>query len=182
CDFMPSGGSGQFLTAPLVTAGYAGDLQSDSAHLQPDRTFKKSDGDITAAVTLDPPQPVSCQYVHLNFDLTDTSTGRPVTDLQTYLGQFSHMLLLSEDLQCYVHSHPINLVVETGDDSPTPEYIIPPDADLTNIRGGPRVTFDALMPKAGLFRAWAQFRRNDQVRTVQFTFKVAQGTAEPVLT
>ncbi|HWG29821.1 MAG TPA: heavy metal-binding domain-containing protein, partial [Steroidobacteraceae bacterium] len=47
CDFMPSGGSGQFLTAPLVTAGYAGDLQSDSAHLQPDRTFKKSDGDIT---------------------------------------------------------------------------------------------------------------------------------------
>lgn len=182
CDFMPSGGSGQFLTAPLVTAGYAGDLESDSAHLQPDRTFKKSDGDITVAVTLDPPQPVSCQYVHLNFDLTDTSTGRPVTDLQTYLGQFSHMLLLSEDLQCYVHSHPINLVVETGDDSPTPEYIIPPDADLTNIRGGPRVTFDALMPKAGLFRAWAQFRRNDQVRTVQFTFKVAQGTAEPVLT
>jgi hypothetical protein len=92
------------------------------------------------------------------------------------------MLLLSEDLQCYVHSHPINLVVETGDDSPTPEYIIPPDADLAKIRGGPHVTFDALMPKAGLFRAWAQFQRNDHVRTVRFTFNVAQGTAEPVLT
>ena len=182
CDFMPSGGSGQFLTAPLVTAGYEGDLESDRAHLRPDATFKRSDGDLTVAVTFDPPQPVSCQYAHLNFEVTDTTTGRPVTDLQTYLGQFSHMLLLSEDLQCYVHSHPINLVVETGDDSPAPEYIIPPDADLAKIRGGPRVTFDALMPKAGLFRAWAQFQRNDQVRTVRFTFNVAQGTAEPVLT
>ena len=33
CDFMPSGGTGQFLTAPLVTAGYAGDLATDSARL-----------------------------------------------------------------------------------------------------------------------------------------------------
>lgn len=182
CDFMPSGGTGQFLTAPLVTAGYAGDLESDGAHLQPDSTFSKSAGDITVAATFDPPQPLSCQYVHLNFYLTDTASGRPVTDLQTYLGQFSHMLLLSEDLQCYVHSHPINLVVQAEDAASIPEYIIPPDADLAKIRGGPRVTFDALMPKTGVFRAWAQFQRNDQVRTVQFTFNVAQGTAEPVLT
>jgi hypothetical protein len=182
CDFMPTGGTGQFLTAPLVTAGYEGDLQADSAHLQPDQTFSKRAGDMTVAVNFDPAQPVACQYVHLNFDLTDTASGRPVTDLQTYLGQFSHMLLLSEDLQCYVHSHPINLVVQPEDAASIPEYIIPPDADLARIRGGPRVTFDALLPKAGIFRAWAQFQRNDQVRTVQFTFSVRPGPAEPVLT
>jgi len=182
CDCMPRGGTGQFLSAPLITAGYEGDLESDSAHLQPDRTFSRSDGDLTVAVTFDPAQPVACEYVHLNFYLTDTRTGRAVTDLQTYLGQFSHMLLLSEDLQCYVHSHPINLVVQSEDAAAIPEYIIAPDADLTRIRGGPRVTFDALMPKAGLFRAWAQFQRHDQVRTVPFTFNVAPGPAEPVLT
>jgi len=181
CDFMPKGGSGQFLTAPLVTANYSGDLATDSAHLVPDKSFKKSVADITVAVSFDPPQPTSCQYVHLNFHLTDTATGRPITDLQTYLGQFSHMLLMSEDLQCYVHSHPINLVVEQEDPGGVPEYIIPPDADLSRIRGGPRVTFDALMPKAGVFRAWAQFQRNDRVRTVPFTFNVVQGAAEPVL-
>jgi len=181
CDFMPKGGSGQFLTAPLVTANYSGDLADDSAHLAPDKTSKKSVADITVAVSFDPPQPTSCQYVHLNFYLTDTATGRPITDLQTYLGQFSHMLLMSEDLECYVHSHPINLVVEQEDPGGVPEYIIPPDADLSKIRGGPRVTFDALLPKAGVFRAWAQFQRNDQVRTIPFTFNVVQGAAEPVL-
>jgi hypothetical protein len=181
CDFMPSGGSGQFLTAALVTANYAGDLAGDSAHLTPDRVLKKSDGDLTAALSFNPVQPSSCQYVHLTFDLTDTATGRPVTDLQTYLGQFSHMLLMSEDMQCYVHSHPINLLVGGEDAAQIPEYIIAPDADLATIRGGPQVTFDALMPKAGRFRAWAQFQRNDQVRTLAFTFNVAQGSAEPTL-
>jgi len=181
CDFMPTGGTGQFLTAPLVTSGYGGDLAADSAHLVPDKDFRKSVADLTVSVALDPPQPTSCQYTHLNFYLTDTKTGRPVTDLQTYLGQFSHMLLMSEDLECYVHSHPINLIVEQEDPAGVPEYIIPPDADLEKIRGGPRVTFDALMPKPGIFRAWAQFQRNNRVRTVHFTFNVAPGPAEPVL-
>jgi len=181
CDFMPKGGSGQFLNAPFVTADYAGDLATDSAHLKPDTTWKKSAGDITATLSFEPAQPTSGQYTHLNLYLTDTATGRPVTDLQTYLGQFSHMLLMSEDLQCYVHSHPINVVVEQEDGVGIPEYIIAPDADLATIRGGPRVTFDALMPKAGVFRVWAQFQRHDQVRTIPFTFTVAQGTAEPVL-
>ncbi len=181
CDFMPKGGSGQFLTAPLVTANHFGDLASDSAHLAPDTSLKKSAGDVTATLSFNPAQPASCQYVHLTFSLSDSTTGRPITDLQTYLGEFSHMLLMSEDMQCYGHSHPINLLVAQEDAAQTPEYIIAPDADLGSIRGGPTVTFDALMPKPGLFRAWAQFQRNDQVRTLAFTFRVAQGSAEPVL-
>lgn len=181
CDVMPTGGTGQFLTAPLVTAGYDGDLADQGAHLEPDHLFSKSAGDMTVAISFDPPRPASCQYVHLNLSLTDTRTGRPVTDLQTYLGQFSHMLLMSEDLQYYVHSHPINLVVQQEDPAAIPEYIIPPDADLDAIRGGPKVTFDALMPKAGVFRAWVQFQRHNQVRTVPITFSVASGPAEPVL-
>jgi hypothetical protein len=181
CDFMPKGGSGQFLTAPLVTAGYVGDLATDSAHLTPDKSLRKSAGDLTATLSFNRPQPASCEYTHLTFYLTDTATGRPITDLQTYLGQFSHMLLMSEDMRCYVHSHPINLVVAQEDGVAIPEYIIPPDADLAAIRGGPRVTFDALLPKAGIFRAWAQFQHNEQVRTLAFTFNVALGSAEPVL-
>jgi len=181
CDFMPSGGAGQVLPAPLVPADYPGDLATDRARLSPDKVLKKSDGDLTATLAFNPVQPTSCQYVRLSFKLTDSATGRPVTDLQTYLGQFSHMLLMSEDMQSYVHSHPINLVTAGEDASLTPEYIIAPDADLATIRGGPQVTFDALMPKAGRFRAWAQFQRNDQVRTLAFTFEVAQGSAEPTL-
>lgn len=181
CDLMPRGGSGQFLTAALVTANYAGDLAMDSARLVPDKELKKNDGDLTATLSFNPARPASCQYVHLTFNLTDTKTGRPVTDLQTYLGQFSHMLLMSEDMRSYVHSHPINLIAAGEDAAQLPEYIIAPDADLATIRGGPQVTFDALMPKAGMFRAWAQFQRTDEVRTLAFTFNVAQGSAEPEL-
>jgi hypothetical protein len=180
CDFMPRGGSGQFLAAPLITANYAGDLATDSAHLVPDTLFRKSAAGLTASLAFYPAQPLSGQYVHLNLELTDSTSGKPVTDLQTYLGQFSHMLLMSEDMTAYVHSHPINLLVEQ-EDAAAPEYIIAPDADLNAIRGGPRVTFDALLPKAGRFRAWVQFQRNNRVITLPFTFAVAQGMAEPVL-
>jgi hypothetical protein len=90
------------------------------------------------------------------------------------------MLLMSEDMKSYVHSHPINLIVEQ-EDAAQPEYIIAPDADLEAIRGGPKVTFDALMPKSGQFRAWVQFQRHNRVSTIPFTFTVAQGSVEPVL-
>jgi hypothetical protein len=69
CDFMPQGGSGQFLTAPLVTAGFESDLATASAHLVPDAQFRKSADGMTATVSFDPPHPASGQYVHLNFNL-----------------------------------------------------------------------------------------------------------------
>src|SRR5436190_2638188 len=85
-DFLPAGGSTQFIARPLVTAGYAGDLAADSAHLVPDTVHKKTVDELTAEVSLDPPVFIAGLYGHLTFHLTDTATGRPVTDLQTYLG------------------------------------------------------------------------------------------------
>src|ERR1700733_7089290 len=92
-DFMPSGGASQFIARPLVTEGYRGDLAADSAHLVPDTTFTKTVDDITASVAFDPPTFVVGQYGHLNFHLNDRGTGRPITDLQTYLGAFGHTLI-----------------------------------------------------------------------------------------
>ncbi len=54
-DFLPSGGASQFIARPLVTAGYAGDLAADSAHLVPDTVLTKTVDDITATLSLDPP-------------------------------------------------------------------------------------------------------------------------------
>jgi len=183
CDFMPEGGSSQFVAQPLVTANYVPDLVADSAHLVADTVLKRSDGDITVTLSFDPPQFASCAYGHLNFGLTDTASGKPITDLQTYLGAFGHMLIISEDMREYVHSHPVNTINDSERENPedVPEYIIPPDADLDKIRGGPSVTFDALMPKPGNYRAWVEFKRNDRVHTFAFTYNVIQGSADPVL-
>jgi hypothetical protein len=172
-DFMPGGGSSQFIARPLVTAGYSGDLAGDSASLVPDTVLTKTVDDITATLTLDPPQFLVGLYGHLNFHLTDTRTGRPITDLQTYLGAFGHTLIMSEDMVDYVHSHPLDILAQADDDGGPPQFLIPPGADLEKLRGGPDVAFEGLMPKPGRYRAWTQFRRNDKLHTFAFTFEVA---------
>jgi hypothetical protein len=175
-DFMPSGGASQFIARPLVTAGYAGDLEADSAHLVPDSVSTKVVDDMTATIDYDPPVFSVGQYGHMNFHLKDTATGLPITDLQTYLGAFGHTLIMSEDMVDYVHSHPLDILAKADDDGGPPQFTIPPGADLEKLRGGPDVTFEGLMPKPGHYRAWTQFRRNDKIHTVTFTFNVVAAT------
>jgi hypothetical protein len=169
-DFLPTGGSTQFIARPLVTAGYTGDLAGDSARLVPDTVFKKSVEDLTAEVSFDPPTFVAGLYGHLNFRLNDTATGKPVTDLQPYLGAFGHTLIMSEDMVDYVHSHPID--VSATDESGPKQFMLPADVDPETLRGGPEVTFEGLMPKPGRYRAWTQFRRNGKLYTFSTTFSV----------
>jgi hypothetical protein len=172
CDFYPKGGAAQFLARPLVTAGYSGDLEADMAHLVPDTNLTKTADDITASVRYDPETFAVGFYGHLNFFLTDTATGRSITDLQTYLGAFGHTLIMSEDMEDYVHSHPLDILAMPDDEGGPPQFLIPPGADLEKIRGGPEVTFEGLMPKPGRYRAWTQFRRNDKIHTFTYTFNV----------
>ena len=155
-DFLPSGGSSQFLTRPLVTAGYTGDLMAQSAQLVPDETQTQTVDDLTASVSYDPATMRAGSYSHLTFNLT--KAGTPVRELQTYLGAFGHMLIMTEDMVDYVHSHPV--------DMPSA------DANLEEIRGGPTVMFEGLMPKPGRYRAWSQFRYNDKIYTFVNTFEV----------
>src|SRR6202035_1654911 len=130
-------GSSQFIARPLVTAGYTGDLAADSAHLVPDKDLTKVDGDITATVTYDPQPFLVALYGHITYHLTDTATGRPITDLQTYLGAFGHTLIMSEDMVDYVHSHPLDILAMPDDDGGPPVFLIPPGANLEKLRGGP---------------------------------------------
>jgi hypothetical protein len=176
-DFLPSRGAAQFLARPLITLDATGDLMAASARLVPDTNLAKTVDDITANVRHDPPAFVAGRYTHMTFHLTDTTSGRSVTDLQTYLGAFGHTLIMSEDMVDYVHSHPLDIVPGTGgDEGGPPVFIIPRGADLEKLRGGPEVIFEALMPKPGRYRAWTQFRRNDKIYTFTSTFAA---TADP---
>jgi hypothetical protein len=155
-DFLPVGGSPQFLGRTLVTAGFDGDLLSQSARLEPDDVLRKTAGTITAELDLEPARLVAGEYGHLGFTLTDAASGEPITDLEPYLGAFGHTLILSEDLQDYVHSHPLEgpLAAQAGG------------------LGGPRVAFEGYLPRPGRYRAWTQFQRHGALTTVSFTFRV----------
>lgn len=165
-DFLPSGGSSQFLTLPLVTAGYTGDLMAGSAHLVPDVVQTKTVDDLKATVSYDPISLEAGSYGHVTFYLTKADNDQPVTEIQTYLGAFGHMLIMSEDMIDYVHSHPV--------DNPSPELGNPEE-----LRGGPTVMFEGLMPKPGRYRAWAQFRYHDKVYTFANTFEVYEVGQRP---
>ena len=157
-DFAPQGAASQFIARPLITAGYDGDLLADSARLVPDVSASKTVGALTATIRYDPVPMAAAVHRHLTFTLTHAGTGAPVTDLQAYLGAFGHMLIISEDMTQYVHSHPLENLPAGGD----PEMA----------RGGPSVTFEGLMPRPGRYRAWTQFRYQDTIHTFPFTFEV----------
>jgi hypothetical protein len=77
--------------------------------------------------------------------------GRPVDDLQPYLGARGHLVVIREGDLAYLHVHPD----EEGDD---------PSA----------IGFHAELPTAGGYRMFLQFRHRDEVRTVEFTEEVGR--------
>ena len=155
CDMFPVGGLPHVVQRSLVTMGFNVDLFGQQAKLEPDHVLTKSVSGMRVELTLNPVEPVGGKNVTLRYRLIDEKTGEPVTDLQPYLGAWGHTLILSEDARDYIHSHPTEL--------------IPDGAERSKLHGGPKVSFDAFLPRAGRYRIWSQFQRNGQVVTVSFT-------------
>jgi hypothetical protein len=155
-DFLPLGGRPQVLPEVLVTADTASDLASSGARLVPD-TRPKTSGSVTARLDLPTAGLVAGRDEKLVFHVTDAATGAGVNDLQPYLGAFGHTLVMSEDTLHYVHAHPTEAL---------PEGVAEP-------RGGPDLTFKALLPRPGRYRIWTQLKRAGVVSTVSFTVEAA---------
>jgi heavy metal-binding protein len=76
--------------------------------------------------------------------------GRPVTDLEPFLGAMGHLVIVSQDRQAYIHSHPLD----------------------PNATRGPVVEFGMGFPKTGRYKAWGQFGHRGRVLTVPFVVEV----------
>lgn len=81
--------------------------------------------------------------------------GRPVTDLEPYLGAFGHLVALRLGDLAYLHVHPQG---EPGD-GVTP--------------AGPGINFHTQAPSAGTYRLYLDFQHDGVVRTAEFTVVVA---------
>jgi Cu+-exporting ATPase len=93
-------------------------------------------------------------HAELCFRLSDAQ-GRPLTDIAPYLGAPGHCMIVSDDHTLFMHSHPEEFMA-TG-----PDW-----------RGGPDFTFGTLLPRAGKYRLWAQFKRGDTLIVAPFTVEV----------
>jgi hypothetical protein len=70
--------------------------------------------------------------------------------LEKYLGVWAHMLAVSADLIDMMHEHPFL-------------------AD-----GGPRVEFEVVFPRPGIYRVWVQLQSDRRVNTVHFDVPVSE--------
>lgn len=75
--------------------------------------------------------------------------GRPVTDLQPYLGTYAHLTAFHAGDEAFAHLHPRTAV---GGD-----------------RGGPELAFHAELPEAGDWRLFLQFRASGALHTAALT-------------
>jgi hypothetical protein len=92
-------------------------------------------------------EPVAGQPTELSFAVSQS--GRPVGDLQPYLGAKGHLVALREGDLAFLHVHP----EETEG-------------------AAEEIVFEATFPTAGRYRLYLQFRHEGVVRTVEFTVAV----------
>jgi hypothetical protein len=64
------------------------------------------------------------------------------TGLEPYLGAAGHLILIHEDAETFVHSHPTHETVTGGE-----------------------LRFLSRLPKPGAYRGWLQFQRSGQIVT-----------------
>jgi hypothetical protein len=141
-DHQPTGGKQATAMGELKVAGET----PNAPALTPDVPGKVKGNGLDAQVTLTNVKPGSEATVR--FELTDAA-GKPIPDLQPYMGAMGHLVVLSSDGKQYVHAHPAD------------------DKLAKNV-----VAFQAHFTKSGLYKGWGQFRWKDEVRVIPFVVKV----------
>ncbi|MEV6767451.1 hypothetical protein AB0N05_02350 [Nocardia sp. NPDC051030] len=137
-DFSPVGGPGELvLSKTLNVTGAAVDkpLPPVAKTAEVDGYRVTMTGDLTTAGS------------ELKF--TVTRDGKPVTDLQPYLGAYAHLVALRSTDLAYLHVHP------EGEVGKTP--------------AGPDVSFHAQAPSDGNYRLYLDFSHGGTVHTAEFT-------------
>jgi hypothetical protein len=100
-------------------------------------------------VRLEADEAVAGEATALEFAVSEG--GRPVDDLQPYLGADGHLVALREGDLAFLHVHP-------EEEHRAPNEIV----------------FNADFPTAGRYRLYLQFRHDGVVRTAEFTVEVAR--------
>ncbi len=147
-DFAPRGVEGLTLGTDLAVSGdYRPVPPSEEVRTaRVDGYIVTLEGDLTAGEDA-------------RLTLSVSKDGRPVTDLEPYLGAYGHLVALREGDLAYLHVHPDG---RPGDGSTEP---------------GPDVVFYAAVPSEGGYRLFLDFQHDGVVRTAEFALSTGAGTS-----
>jgi predicted small lipoprotein YifL len=206
-DYTPQGGTQEVPQQEIATEGAA--VSSTPAALVADTVGrdgwirgrfasgpegepeKKSGAPYEVALMPMPTKLVAGKDMMLHFQISDAS-GKPVTDLEPYLGAMGHLVILSSDTKSFLHAHPMDGGMESmaGMDhgsmdhskmdhgSATPggahsDSGSAPHAHAAPTKGGPDVIFHTSFPQPGRYKLWGQFRHKGRIITAAFVIDVA---------
>ncbi|MFF3247350.1 hypothetical protein ACFYWY_27335 [Streptomyces sp. NPDC002870] len=143
-DFTPKGADALTLGADLAVAGsyQPRDLPAQKPTAEVDGYTVTLDGALTPATMS-------------KLTLSVARNGKPVTDLEPYLGAYGHLVALRSGDLAYLHVHPEG---EPGDDTTKP---------------GPDISFMAAAPSHGTYRLFLDFQHEGTVRTAAFTVRTS---------
>jgi hypothetical protein len=116
-------------------------------------TQTKTFGQMKANLSFSEPILKAGKEVTLNFNLKQANNGHPATDLEPYLGERGHLVILrqTEPLSKtdYIHTHAMK-GASTG-----------------------QVSFMTTFPNPGKYKIWRQFNRNGKVMVIDFWVNVS---------
>lgn len=152
--------------------------------LVPDQTLEKTVEGLK--VVMKPSQEIKAgQELMLDFQAFDARTNKPATDLQNYLGELAHFVIISEDMRDFVHAHPMSKgehqqmggkMDEQHDAGEASEgHTHSTMEGMTTKPSESEVSAHTAFPRSGLYKLWAQFQRGGNVINVPFIVRVPEG-------
>jgi hypothetical protein len=150
-DFKPKGGKQTLITFIAYLEG----LPTHSPKmLEYDGLYIKESSDSNYQISLKSPQEkiIAKMETDIVFSISDAS-GNPIIDLEPLMGTGGHSVIISSNIQEFLHVHPTDEVEP-------------------NWKGGPNVSFRASFPKPGLYKAWGQFQHKGKIMMADFVLKV----------
>jgi hypothetical protein len=151
-DFKPKGGNQTLITFMADVKG----LPTHSPRMPVyDGIFIKesSDSNYQISLKLHKEKIIAKEDTDIVFNISDAS-GNPVMDLEPLMGAGGHSVIISSDIQEFLHVHPT-------------EEVEP------NWKGGPHISFRTSFPKPGLYKVWGQFQHKSKIVTADFVLEVA---------
>lgn len=146
--------------------------QGEPLVLKEDMAVKTVGGVTAKLVTM--PAPLKKGDAMLHFQLS--RNGKPVTDIQPFMGAMGHVVALGKDGKPFLHIHPM----ESNDPHAGHEGMNHGGMDHGNMNhgGGAKakpgeIIFHANFPEPGLYKVWGQFVRGKQMLIMPFTVRVS---------
>lgn len=145
-DYKPSGQKEQ--VSVLKTEVPGNSPSSSKSDLNRTKIF----ADTKATLTFSLPTLQAGKEVTLMFNLQETSNNQPLKDLQPYLGERGHLVIIKQSSNLtaadYIHAHALK--------------------DTTS----GQVHFMTSFPQPGTYKLWGQFNRNGKIVTADFWVNV----------